>query len=84
LPGADDLYGGDDDWLSRGNTAIVGPDGNVLAGPLVGEPGMLVATLDLGALRTARREFDVVGHYARPDVFDFAVRPGRDAVARSA
>lgn len=75
LPGADDLYGGDDDWLSRGNTAIVGPDGDVIAGPLVGQTGMLVATLDLGALRTARREFDVVGHYARPDVFDFAVRP---------
>lgn len=69
------LPGGDDDWLSRGNTAIVGPDGSVIAGPLVGEPGMLVATLDLGALRTALREFDVVAHhYTRPDVFDLAVR----------
>jgi nitrilase len=35
LPGRDDLYGGADDWLSRGNTVIVGPDGEVLAGPLV-------------------------------------------------
>ena len=74
LPGADEVYGGDDDWLSRGNTAIVGPNGRVIAGPLVGEPGMLVATLDLGELRGARRELDVVGHYARPDVFDFSVR----------
>lgn len=46
LPGADQLYGGDDDWLSRGNTAIVGPDGEVVAGPLVGEVGTLVARLD--------------------------------------
>ena len=74
LPGAADLYGGDDDWLSRGNTAVVGPDGDVLAGPLVEEPGMLVARLDLGRLRRARREFDPVGHYARPDVFSLAVR----------
>ena len=76
VPGADEIYGGDDDWLSRGNTAIVAPDGRLLAGPLTGEPGMLVATLDLGELRRARREFDVVGHYARPDVFEFAVRTG--------
>ena len=32
-PAATDLYGGADDWLSRGNTAIIGPDGEVLAGP---------------------------------------------------
>ncbi len=36
LPGADELYGGEDDWMIRGNTAIVGPDGTILAGPLVG------------------------------------------------
>ena len=74
LPGADALYGGETDWLSRGNTAVVGPDGTVLAGPLVGETGILTVTLDLGDLPRARREFDVVGHYARPDVFDFSVR----------
>lgn len=69
LAGAKGLYRGEDAWLSRGNTAIVGPDGEVIAGPLVGEAGMCVATLDLRALRRARREFDVSGHYARPDVF---------------
>jgi nitrilase len=74
LPGADEIYGGDDDWMSRGNTVIVGPDGTVLAGPLVGECGMLVATLDLGDLALARREFDPVGHYGRPDVFQLTVQ----------
>jgi nitrilase len=74
LPGADELYpGGDDDWLSRGNTMIVGPDGAVLAGPLTGRPGTLTASLDIHALVAARREFDPVGHYARPDVFTLAV-----------
>ena len=74
LPGADELYpGGDDDWLSRGNTMIVAPDGSVLAGPLVGEAGVLTASLDVGDLVSARREFDPTGHYARSDVFTLTV-----------
>ena len=74
LPDADRLYRADrDDWLSRGNTVVVGPDGTVLAGPVVGEAGMLVVTLDLGLLTNARREFDPIGHYARPDVFELVV-----------
>lgn len=73
LPGAAEMYGGDDDSMSLGNTVIIGPDGTVLAGPLVGEPGTLVATLDLGALTMARREFDPIGHYSRPDVFHLTV-----------
>ncbi len=75
LPDADQLYAGaEGDWPSRGNTAIVGPDGKVVAGPLTEQSGMLVATLDLGQLTTARREFDPVGHYARNDVFQLTVR----------
>ena len=75
LPDADQLYAGaEGDWPSRGNTVIVGPDGKVVAGPLTEQAGMLVATLDLGRLTTARREFDPVGHYARNDVFQLTVR----------
>jgi nitrilase len=76
LPDADRLYaGGDDDWLSRGNTVIVGPDGGVIAGPITEQPGMLVTTLDLDLLRAARRQFDPIGHYARRDRFQLLVRP---------
>jgi nitrilase len=60
--------------LSEGNTAIVGPVGDVIAGPLVGEPGMLVARLDMRQLRWARRELDGLGHCGRPDVFELSVR----------
>jgi nitrilase len=75
LPDADRLYAGaEGDWPSRGNTVIVGPDAKVVAGPLTEQAGMLVATLDLGRLTTARREFDPVGHYARNDVFQLTVR----------
>ena len=68
LPGVDDIYGGADDLMSAGNTAIVAPGGEVLAGPLVGEAGTVSVNLDLDRIAAGRRSFDPVGHYARPDV----------------
>ncbi|MGH9022428.1 MAG: carbon-nitrogen hydrolase family protein [Acidimicrobiia bacterium] len=73
LPKRADLYGGEEDWLSRGNTAIVGPEGDLLAGPLVEEEGILYAELDVARARASRRQFDPVGHYSRPDVFHLEV-----------
>jgi nitrilase len=73
VPGLDGIYGGDDDVMSQGNTTIVGPEGEILAGPLTGEEGILYAELDLAAARASRRQFDVAGHYARPDVFRLVV-----------
>ncbi|MNH45009.1 Nitrilase [compost metagenome] len=52
---------------------IVGPLGEVLAGPLVGERGLLCAQIDTAELVRARYDFDVVGHYARPDIFELSV-----------
>ena len=68
LSGADELYGGEDDFMSRGNTTIVAPGGEVLAGPLIGEAGVVSAELDLSRIAAGRRMFDPTGHYARPDV----------------
>jgi nitrilase len=59
--------------LSRGGSAIYGPLGERLAGPLWDQEGILVADLDLSAVPRARFDFDVTGHYARPDLFDLAV-----------
>ena len=59
--------------LIRGNSVIVGPLGEVLAGPLQGQAGLLAAQIDLDELARARYDFDVVGHYARPDVFSLQV-----------
>jgi nitrilase len=47
--------------------------GDVLAGPLRGGPGLLTAEIDTDDLIRARYDFDVVGHYARPDVFELNV-----------
>ena len=59
--------------LCRGGSAIYGPLGECVAGPLWDESGMLVADLDMTAIPRAKFDFDVTGHYARPDVFSLSV-----------
>jgi nitrilase len=59
--------------LIRGGSVIAGPLGDVLAGPLYGETGLVAATVDIDEIVKARYDFDVVGHYARPDVFSLTV-----------
>lgn len=59
--------------LIAGGSLIVGPMGEVLAGPLVGRAGLLTAQIDTAELVRARYDYDVVGHYARPDVFELTV-----------
>ncbi len=73
LPGADDLYGGADDLMSRGNSTIVAPGGEILEGPLIGEAGIVTTTLDLDRIAAGRRSFDPVGHYARPDILQLII-----------
>jgi hypothetical protein len=64
-----------DDPLCRGGSAIVGPLGDYLAGPLWDEAGILYAHIDPGAVTEARFDFDAVGHYNRPDLFHLSVNP---------
>ncbi|WP_321782893.1 carbon-nitrogen hydrolase family protein [Paraburkholderia sp. J94] len=59
--------------LINGGSVIVGPLGEILAGPLHGETGLVVAEIDTDELIRARYDFDVVGHYSRPDVFALSV-----------
>lgn len=59
--------------MMRGGSCIVGPLGQVLAGPLFNEEGVLYADLDLEEVPRSRLDFDAVGHYARPDVFNLIV-----------
>jgi nitrilase len=72
VPGRE-LWGGEEDWANDGHSAIVDPDGSLLAGPLVGEEGILYAEVDAAHARAERLKFDPVGHYARPDVFQLTV-----------
>jgi nitrilase len=73
IKGRDELYGGDDDWMSRGFSSIVDPEGAILAGPLLETEGIVYADVDASFARAQRRKFDPVGHYSRPDVFRLTV-----------
>jgi len=73
IKGRDEMYEGDEDWLSKGNATIVDPDGDIIAGPLIGSEGIVYADVDVAFARASRRKFDPVGHYSRPDVFHLTV-----------
>jgi nitrilase len=57
----------------RGGSVIVGPLGEVLAGPLWDREGILIADLDMDEAARGKMDFDVTGHYSRPDVFRLEV-----------
>jgi len=70
--------------LMRGGSAIVGPLGEVLAGPHFEDETILYADIDLDEIVRGKYDFDVVGHYARPDIFRLTVdETPRAAVART-
>ncbi len=57
--------------LSRGGSIIISPLGQILAGPLFDEEGILYATLNMQETIKGKLDFAPVGHYSRPDIFDF-------------
>jgi nitrilase len=59
--------------ISRGGSCIIGPLGEVLAGPDFSGETILTAEIDLNELARARMDFDAVGHYSRPDIFQLLV-----------
>jgi len=63
-------------WINPGDSAIVDPDGKVIAGPLHEEQGMLLAEVDPERIVGPRWQLDVAGHYARPDVLGLIRRGG--------
>jgi len=69
------LYPENREWVNTGNSCIIDPKGKIIAGPLEAEEGILYAEIDLNTITEAKRMFDVVGHYSRPDVFNFSIKP---------
>jgi nitrilase len=72
VPGRTELWA-EDEWLARGLSTIVGPGGNILAGPLEEKEGIVSAVVDVARCASGRGRFDPTGHYSRPDVFRLEV-----------
>ena len=73
-------FGDDPDTIvCRGGSCIVDPFGNFLAGPNTEGEAILVAEIDRAQIVRGKYDLDVVGHYARPDIFQLHVdeRPKR-------
>ena len=68
--------------LIRGGSCIISPLGQVLAGPVFDQPAILTAELDLGEIARGKYDLDVVGHYARPDLFQLQVNTSAQQVVR--
>jgi nitrilase len=73
-----------DEWLNPGDSAIIDPDGKILAGPAHQEETILLAEVSRARIRGPRWQLDVAGHYARPDLFTLTVDRRERAMVRSA
>jgi nitrilase len=82
FPDRERLYPDPQEWLNAGDSVVVAPQGEIVAGPLHREHGVLYAEIDPAAADAAHYTLDVAGHYHRPDVFRLTVdRSPRDALA---
>lgn len=63
------LYPEGREWVNAGNSCIINPKGELMAGPVAMKEEIIYADIDLSMIPAAKRMFDIAGHYARPDVF---------------
>ena len=73
FPAKDTLYPDTEEWVNPGDSVVIAPDGEIVAGPMHKESGILYCEIDLEKARIAKRALDVTGHYSRPDIFQLHV-----------
>jgi nitrilase len=73
-------YPDPDEWVNPGDSVVVAPGGEIVAGPWRCQQGIFYADIDLSAVIDARRSLDVAGHYARPDLFKLDLSPNPNEI----
>ena len=72
---SDSLKQRSESFVLNGGSAIIAPDGLLLAGPVFDQEVILTADLDLSRIAEESLALDVTGHYSRPDIFDVKLKP---------
>lgn len=73
FPAREELYPTSETWINPGDSAVIAPGGEIVAGPLHKTKGLLYTEVDPTTVPLAKRALDVAGHYARPDIFHLEV-----------
>ena len=73
FPEKDTLYPNADEWINPGDSLVIAPGGEIVAGPMHEESGILYCEVNKEKVGIAKRALDVTGHYSRPDIFQLHV-----------
>lgn len=73
FPNRSGLYPDPEEWVNAGDSIVIAPGGEIQAGPMRNEQGILYTEINTDSVAMARRTLDIVGHYARPDIFTLHV-----------
>jgi nitrilase len=65
------------DILANGGSCIAGPDGEWIVEPVINKEGLIIQSINFNRVLEERQNFDVVGHYSRPDVTKLTVNRDR-------
>lgn len=79
FPSLEQLYPDDVEWINPGDSLIVSPTGDIVAGPLSKQQGHIIFDIDVQLAVTSKRALDIAGHYSRPDVFTLEVDKARQS-----
>ncbi|WP_202630433.1 carbon-nitrogen hydrolase family protein [Deinococcus alpinitundrae] len=81
-PFRDELLATNRPFFGNGGSAAAAPDGTWLLEPVAEQEGLFVVALDHARVREERQNFDLAGHYGRPDLTHLRVNRIRQAIAR--
>ena len=73
------IYPDPEEWINPGDSVVIAPGGEIVAGPQHKEIGIIGCEIDLEKVASAKRALDIVGHYARPDIFTLRVNNGKQS-----
>ena len=73
FPDKESLYPDAEEWINPGDSLVIAPGGEIVAGPMHKESGILYCDINPAQVAIAKRALDVTGHYSRPDIFQLHV-----------